>query len=311
MTKDLTTEVQSPSGAVTARRGERIALAAFITEAVLAGGNGVGIRISLRELSDSPLWAAFLRFAMATVLLVALMAVLRLPIPKGRALTGAVLYGLCIGLAMGFGFYALLRIQAGFSQIVLALVPLTTLLLAVLHRQERLRLTALSGTLLAFLGIALMSWGGLHASVPLPSLLAVLGTVVCIAEATVLVRRFPAVHPVTMNAIGMAAGAGVVGAGAVLLGEPLDVPTHASTWAALGYLVVVGSVVVFWLYLVVLKYWAASRAAYGFVLIPIVTVLVSAWLDDERITRGLVFGGALVLIGVYVGALRSTAPAEQ
>jgi drug/metabolite transporter (DMT)-like permease len=311
MTKDVATELRSSSDTATARRRERVALAAFIAEAVLAGGNGVGIRISLRELSESPLWAAFLRFSLAAVLLVALMVVLRLPLPKGRALTGALLYGLCFGLAFGFGFYALLRIQAGFSQIVLALVPLATLLLAVLHRQERLRLTALSGTLLAFLGIALMSWGGLHASVPLPSLLALLGTVVCIAEATVLVRRFPPAHPVTMNAVGMGAGAAILIIGAVLLGEPLAIPTHASTWAALGYLVVVGSVVVFWLFLVVLKYWTASRVAYGFVLTPIVTVFVSAWLDDERITRGLVFGGALVLIGVYVGALRSTAPAER
>jgi drug/metabolite transporter (DMT)-like permease len=310
MTKEIATAVLPSSDAATTHRGERIALAAFIAEAVLAGGNGVGIRISLRELSESPLWAAFLRFSLAAVLLVALMVMLRLPLPKGRAFTGAVLYGLLLGLAFAFGFYALLRIQAGFSQIVLALVPLATLLLAVLHRQERLRLMALSGTVVAFVGIALMSWGGLHASVPMPSLLALLVSMLCIAEATVLVRRFPPAHPVTMNAVGMGVGAGVVGGAAVLLGEPLAIPTHASTWAALGYLVVVGSVLVFWLFLVVLKYWTASRVAYGFVLTPIVTVFVSAWLDDERITRGLMFGGALVLIGVYIGALRSTATTE-
>jgi drug/metabolite transporter (DMT)-like permease len=310
MTKAVATAVSS-SDATTIRHGERIALAAFIGEALLAGGNGVGIRISLRELSESPLWAAFLRFGIAAVLLLALMAVLRLPLPRGRALTGAVLYGLLFGFAFAFGFYALLRIQAGFAQIVLALVPLATLLLAVVHRQERLRLIALSGTVVAFLGIALMSWGALHELVPMLSLLALLVSVLCIAEATVLVRRFPPVHPVTMNAVGMGVGAVVLGAGAVLLGEPLDVPTRAATWATIGYLVVVGSIVVFWLYLVVLKYWAASRAAYGFVLIPIVTVLLSAWLDDERITRGLVFGGVLVVMGVYVGALRSTATTER
>jgi drug/metabolite transporter (DMT)-like permease len=44
------------------------------------------------------------------------------------------------------------------------------------------------------------------------------------------------------------------------------------------------------------------------VLIPIVTVLLSAWLDDEPIGLGLVLGGTLVLAGVYVGALR---PAQQ
>ena len=75
-----------------------------------------------------------------------------------------------------------------------------------------------------------------------------------------------------------------------------------TTWAAVGYLVVVGSVVVFVLYLVVLRYWAASRAAYAFVLIPFVTVVLSAWLDNEPLGPGLLLGGLLVLAGVYVGA---------
>jgi drug/metabolite transporter (DMT)-like permease len=57
-------------------------------------------------------------------------------------------------------------------------------------------------------------------------------------------------------------------------------------------------------YLVVLRYWTASRAAYGFVITPLVTVLLSAWLDDERLSAGLVLGALLVLAGVYVGALR-------
>jgi hypothetical protein len=56
-------------------------------------------------------------------------------------------------------------------------------------------------------------------------------------------------------------------------------------------------VVVFVLYLVVLRYWAASRAAYAFVLIPFVTVVLSAWLDNEPLGPGLLLGGLLVLAG--------------
>jgi drug/metabolite transporter (DMT)-like permease len=66
---------------------------------------------------------------------------------------------------------------------------------------------------------------------------------------------------------------------------------------------VIGSVG-FLLYLVVLRYWAASRASYGFVIMPFVTVPLSAWLDSEPVGVGLVLGGLLVLAGVYVGALR-------
>jgi hypothetical protein len=45
---------------------ERLALAAFITQAVLAGGNAVGIRFSNRELA--PMWGAALRFSLAAAL---------------------------------------------------------------------------------------------------------------------------------------------------------------------------------------------------------------------------------------------------
>jgi drug/metabolite transporter (DMT)-like permease len=237
------------------------------------------------------------------------MVVLRLPFPQGRALTGALLYGaLNFGAAFALAYYALVRLHAGLGQTLLALVPLATLLLAVAQGQERLRAAAVVGTLLALAGVAVISQGPLSVSVPLGSLLAAVASAVCIAQAAVLVRRFPAVHPVTMNAVGMTTGAVLLLAGSVLAGEPRLLPQRAATWAAVAYLVVVGSVVVFVLYLVVLRYWAASRAAYGFVLIPFVTVLLSAWLDQEPLGVGLLLGGLLVLAGVYVGALRPTRP---
>jgi drug/metabolite transporter (DMT)-like permease len=296
------------------RGSERVAIAAFVTEAVLAGGNGVGVRFSNRELA--PLWGASLRFSLAAVLLLAVMAVLRLALPRGRALTGALLYGLFnfVG-AFALAYYALVELHAGFGQILLALVPLATLLLAVAWRQERLRVAAVVGTLLALVGVVLMSRAPLREAVPLLSLLAAVGSALCFAQAAVLVRRFPSVHPVTMNAVGMTMGAAVLLAASVFVGDPIVLPELAATWAALGYLVVVGSVLVFVLYLVVLRYWSASRTAYVFVLTPFVTVALSAWLDDEPIGGGLVFGGLLVLAGVYVGALRPArvpaAPAES
>ena len=60
---------------VTTPDGERVALTAFVTYAVLAGGNAVGVRFSNRELA--PLWGAGLRFALAGALLLVVMAVFR------------------------------------------------------------------------------------------------------------------------------------------------------------------------------------------------------------------------------------------
>jgi drug/metabolite transporter (DMT)-like permease len=286
---------------------ERIALAAFLAEATLAGGNAVGVRFSNRELD--PLWGAGLRFLFAAALLATVMAALRLGLPQGRALLGTLTYGLLVfGGAFGFAYYALVHLHAGLGQTLLALVPLVTLLLAVGQRQERLRAAAVLGTLLALSGIALISGISGRESVPFVSVLAVLGAVFCFAQGTVVVRRFPAVHPVTLNAVGMAIGALALILASLLLGESIAWPRKGETWIALAYMIAVGSGIVFVLYAVVIRLWSASRAAYAFVITPVVTVLLSAWLDDEPITAGLVLGGVLVLAGVYVGALR---PAEE
>jgi drug/metabolite transporter (DMT)-like permease len=282
---------------------ERLAIGALLVSSLLAGGNAVGIRYSNRELA--PLWGAGLRFSLAALLLLSVMVILRLRPPHGRALAGALLFGaLNFGAAFALAYYGLQRIHAGLGQTLLAIVPLATLLLAVLQRQERLRAAAVAGTLLALTGIALMSRAPIRESVPLLSLLAVLGSALCFAQAAVVVRRFPPVHPIVINALGMAAGAAILLVGSAVAREPFELPDRAETWLALAYLVGIGSIVVFVLYLVVLRYWPASRAAYTFVLVPVVTVALSAWLDDEPIRGGLLLGGLLVLAGVYVGALR-------
>jgi drug/metabolite transporter (DMT)-like permease len=280
-----------------------VVLAAFLAAAVLAGGNAVAARFSNRELA--PLWGAGLRFAMAAVILLAMVAVLRRPLPRGRALGGAALYGaLSFAGSFAFAYYALVRIHAGLGQTLLALVPLATLLLAVAERQERLRLDGVLGSVIAVAGVAVISGASAEGSVPLLSLLATLGAVLCFAQAAILAHRLPKMDPVSMNAVAMAVGAVLLLAGSMVAGEPMVMPERVATWVSLAYVVPIGSVVVFILYLFVLQRWLASRAAYGFVIIPFVTVLLSSWLDDEPIGAGLVLGGLLVLAGVYIGALR-------
>lgn len=279
------------------------AIAALVVGAVLAGGNAVGVRFSNRELD--PLWGAGLRFTLAAILLGALMVALRQALPRGRALAGVLAFGaLNFGCSFGLAYYGFVRVHAGLGQTIVAFVPLATLLLAVVQRQERLHVRALVGAVVALVGVALMSRAPLRDGVPLASVLALVGSAFCFAQAAVLVRSIPRVHPVTMNAVGMTAGAIVLLIASLVAGEDLAVPERNATWAAIAYTVVLGSVVVFVLYVFLLGRWIASRAAYSFVLIPIVTVVLSAWLDDEAIGSELVLGGSLVLAGVYVGAIR-------
>jgi hypothetical protein len=80
----------------------RLVVTAFAVEAVLAGGNSVAIRFSNRELAR--LWGAGVRFALGAALIGAVMAAMKLAIPRGRALMGALLFGL-FQFAGAFGLY--------------------------------------------------------------------------------------------------------------------------------------------------------------------------------------------------------------
>ena len=292
----------------TTGRAGRLIIAAFVLEAVLAGGNGVAIRFSNRELA--PLWGAGLRFAIAAGLILAVSAALKVALPRGKALLGAVLFGLFqFAGAFGLYYFALVEIQAGLGQTLLALVPLATLILAVVQRQERLRGAAVAGTLIGLVGVGLISRDQLQGSVSVLSLLAVLGSVLCFGQALVLVRRMPLVHPVVLNAVGMLTAAPVLIGASAIAGERFTLPGRLETWIALGYVTAVGSVVVFLLHVWIVQRWSASRTAYVMLLVPFVTVILSAWLDQEPITTGLVIGGFLVLAGVYVGALRRNSSA--
>lgn len=288
------------------RTGGRGAGAALVVGGVLAGGSAVGIRYSNRELA--PLFGAGVRFALAAAVLGVVAAVLRVGLPKGRALAGVAVFGvLNFAGAFGFAYYALTHVGAGVASTLLALTPLMTLLLAAAQHEERIRPGALAGGVIALVGVAFISEASLSGSVPVAAMVAAVASVACFAEAAVVVRRFPPVAPIMTNAIAMGVGAAALLGLSVAVRESWSVPEEMETWIALGYLVLVGSIAVFLLYLFVLRRWEASRAVYFDVLIPPVAVVLSAWLDDESLSAGFLVGGALVLSGTYLGALRRSA----
>ncbi|HEX2030803.1 MAG TPA: EamA family transporter [Actinomycetota bacterium] len=285
-------------------RPDRLTLAAFAGLVVLGGLNALGIRFSNRGLP--PFWGAGLRFGLASLLFFGIVRLRRVPLPRGRALLGAATFGaLVFGIGFALGYWALVWIHAGTGQVLLASAPLLTFFLALAHRQERFRWHSVAGGVLAIAGIAVIFAPQAGGALPVVAVAAVLGTSLCLSEATVLAKSFPAVPPAAMNAVAMGVGAVMLVGTSLVAGERIGLPTEPVSWLALGYLVVVGSLGVFLLFLFVLRRWTASATSYEFVLFPLVTLPLSAWLDGEPLTLVLLAGGALVLGGVYVGALMS------
>lgn len=72
---------------------DRATIAAFIAMVVTIGGNAVAFKLVLLEPDLGPLWAAASRFLLAAPIFTLIAGALRTPLPRGRALVGALLYG--------------------------------------------------------------------------------------------------------------------------------------------------------------------------------------------------------------------------
>jgi drug/metabolite transporter (DMT)-like permease len=280
---------------------DRLALWAFLGAVVLGGTNFVAVRYSNRELD--PLWGAGLRFGLSAVAFALLCTALRIAIPRGRTLGLLVVYGvLGFGGAYGCLYWALQDVPAGIGAVVMAVGPLLTLLLAVAHRQEHLSGRALAGAVVAFAGSVLIFFQPDETSFGVSSLVVLGLAALCASEAVVVSKGIGLEHPLAMNAVATTAGTVALVAASAVAGETLALPREGETQLALAYLVA-ATVGLFVCVLVVVQRWTASSTAYIFVLMPVVAVAAGALIADEELTLTTFLGGAVVCIGVYVGAL--------
>lgn len=281
-------------------------MAAFAVAVTLGGSNFLAVWFSNRELE--PFWGAGLRFSLAALLFVGIALFLRLPWPRGRQLLLTASYGLLsTGLFYALMYWALVRVTAGVATVVLAIVPLVTLLLATAQGQERLARRTVLGAVLAFGGIAWMTLSPGDLVLPPAALLALLAAALAVGQSVIIGKRVSGNHPAMVNAVGLLAGAPALLVLSALSGEQWVMPRQPEVLWSIAYLVTLGSVGLFVLILLVVRQWTASATSYMFVLFPLVTMLLSAWLADEAITVRGVAGALLVMTGVWFGALSPAA----
>jgi drug/metabolite transporter (DMT)-like permease len=297
---------QSPDG---------VTLAAFTALVVVGGGNFLAVRLSNLELP--PFWGAGLRFGLAAVLFIAIAGGLRLRVPRGRQLAFTALYGtLAFAVFYALMYWALVRVTASVATVVLASVPLVTLLLTAAQGLERLRVRNAVGALLALAGIAWMTLGPQHVVVPVGALAAMLAAAVCVGQSIIIGKHLSANHPAMTNAVGMTVGASLLLTLSALTGESWALPREPEALMAVVYLVTLGSVGLFVLVLLVVRRWTASATSYMFVLFPVSTMLLEFILLREPVTAQAATGAAMVMAGVWFGALgpaarRSAAPPPE
>ncbi|MDE1982081.1 MAG: EamA family transporter [Betaproteobacteria bacterium] len=224
---------------------------------------------------------------------------------------------LAIGLVQVAGFtllqtWALVEGGAGKTAVLIYTMPIWTLLLAWWFLDERIRGTQwmAAATTLAGLLLIIEPWD-LQAS-PLSKLLGVLAAL-CWAIGTILVKRLRARQ--TVDLLNLTTWQMVVGA-VVLAGFAAVVPEPSTRWSPhfleiLGFMSVASTALCWWLWIYILDRvpaWEASLSVLG---TPVVALLSSRWLTDERFRLPELLGIALIGSGLVLLGLLGWAASRR
>lgn len=277
-------------------------IAAFIAVVILGGSNAVAVRFSNFDLP--PFWGATIRFGSAALIFWIIVLIRGVKIPRGKILIGALIYGaLTIGISYAFIYWALVYLPASLAIVFLTLGPLFTFLFAWAHGQEAFRWRSLIGAIIAFGGIVIGLGAEIGSTIPIVPLVAIVIGVAVGSEGTVLYKSYPKSEPLAVNAVALSIGSLILLIISLIFNETWNLPANQATWLAYGYLVIGGSVIMFYLFLYVLQRWTASATSYVLLLVPLATIVVASLLLDEQVTPRFLLGSAIVLAGVWLGAI--------
>lgn len=278
------------------------AYAAVTVQAVISSLTYLVASRALQEIPPLPLLA--LRFAVAGgVFSAMLVSGGRASVPPRALWPRLLLLGFLVGpINQGFFFVGLSYSTPAHAALLYALTPTGVYLVSLWRGRERLRTGAVAGLMAALAGVVVLLLGrGLSAATgPLWGDLLILVAVAAWVLFTDQGKELIPGHGATR----LTAWAMVVAAVWVMPLLPLTVTPELlaqaslTTWACLGYLGIITSVISYLLWYFALSRLAASKVAVFSNLQPVFTALASLALLHDPLHWELVVGGALVLLGV-------------
>ena len=205
-------------------------------------------------------------------------------------------------------------IPSGLAALLVATVPLWLLGLDAGLNHARLGLAPLAGLLLGLVGVALLSsLGGGSGHVAIAGVLTVIGAAGLWALGTMTARRgaFPSSMVLATGMELLAGGVALLVLSAVTgeFGSLHLSHVSARSWIALGYLIVIGSIVAFSAYGIAVRALPTPTVATYAYVNPVIAVLLGALILGERLTPAMIGGGVLV-VGAVVLVVRRSPPAR-
>ena len=255
-----------------------------------------------------PVAILFVRFGLAAVVLLALARLAGERLPRGRPLAAlAGLGGLgYVSQALCF-FFALERISAGLTSLLLYFYPALVVVLGALLLGDRPRPLAAGCVALATVGTFLTIGpvqGGQGAGVALGLAAALVYALYILASS-----RVTGVGPFATAATVL--GAGSVSFGVLSLLTRPAFPSSASGWWAVVGIAFFGTVVAVTTFFAELALLGPSDTAVVSTVEPVVSVAVAGLVLGERLTPLQLTGGAVVLVAVAVLARTGSRTVEE
>jgi drug/metabolite transporter (DMT)-like permease len=279
--------------------------ALFIATVLIWGTTWIAIAMQVGPVPV--LVSVFYRFAVAVVILVAILAVMRrLKLPALRDQPFILAQAFCLFSLNFICFYnAAASIPSGLISVIFSLATIYNAVNARLFFGDRITGRTLLAAALGATGLLLLFGQDVVVDFDMGTLkgigLAALGTLF-FSLGNMASRRNSAagISPLTANAWGMTYGAIVLLLLIAVTQTPILAPPDITYLAALFYLAAIGSVIGFTTYLMLVSRIGSSRAAYATVLFPIVALSLSTIFEGYHWTGTGLIGLALTLVGNLV-----------
>jgi len=293
------------------RRETGIEPVLFVLLSAAWGSSYLFIKIGVETLPVLSLVAW--RLAFGTVLLLAAVVVMRVPLPRERRLIGRLAVLSMVNIVIPFTLitWAEQSIDSGLASILNATTPFFTLLLSVLAlRAERMTGIRLVGLLVGFVGVIVISSGSLGA----PEAFGELGGIVAVIAASAaygvgnvyFARQVRGRMQPTATALGQVGIAlPIIVALSFVVDGGVTVPAVPQALFAVAWLGVVGSGFAYLFFFRLLAVWAPTRVSLVTYLMQVVAVGLGVVVLGEALTIAFLAGAILVVAGIAMVNVRS------
>jgi drug/metabolite transporter (DMT)-like permease len=267
-----------------------------VISAVTFGTLGILGRYAYADGMDA-LTIMALRFSLAALVLLAMLALRREPLPRGRSLLLLIGMGAIGYVGQAFCYLTALQYASpGLVALLLYLYPVFVAILAALFLHEPVTRRKAFTLALALVGLALTVGpaGGEWLGVVLAISAALIYSVYILTGSRVM-RQVSAVQSSAVIFV----SAGAMSALLMMVKGP-QLPATATGWAVIGAIVLVATVIPVGTFLAGLARIGPTNAAMLSVLEPVVTVALAALLLGETLQPVTLLGGALILAAVLL-----------